>query len=128
MRAHVELFRAAEANDPGAMSFDRMSGFLQILNNSPMLALASFTFRPDSPLRAVHEALARRLAVPIDHPAQRILFDTWAVLMATALGIPGRDAGDPSTVSERIESSYAIFTRLWKPWLSPDKPRSGDPG
>lgn len=116
-RAHVELFRAAERGDPGAMSFDRMSGFLQILNNSPMLSLASFTFRPESPIRAVHEALACRLAVSMDDPALRILFDTWAVLMATALGsLGGTAAIGPGEAADRIEETFTIFTRLWKPW------------
>lgn len=119
MRAHVALFRAAEAGKPGAMSFDRMSGFLQILNNTPVLTLASFTFRPDSPVRAVHEALARRLGVPMDHPALRILFDTWAVLMATALGSPGSQAMGPGEAADRIEATFALFTSLWKPWNVP---------
>ena len=128
VRAHTEVFRAAQRGDPGAMSFDRISGFLSIVNSTPTLGLAAFTFRPDGSTHAVVDAIARRMQVPVTNPAVRIVFDTWAVLMATALGIPGRDASDPSTVRERIESSYAIFTRLWKPWLSPDKPRSGDPG
>jgi hypothetical protein len=68
------------------MSFDRMSGFLRILNNSPLLGIASFTFRPDGPTRAVGEALARRMGVQVDDAAIRILLDTWAVLMATACG------------------------------------------
>lgn len=128
MRAHVALFRAAEAGEPGAMSFDRMSGFLQILNQTPVLTLASFTFRPDSPVRAVHEALARRLAVPMDHPALRILFDTWAVLMATALGSPGSQAMGPGEAADRIEATFALFTSLWKPWNAPDQPPSGGRG
>ncbi len=52
-----------------------------------MLGLAAFTFRPDGPTAAVIEALARRMEVAIDDPAVRILFDTWAVLMATAAGV-----------------------------------------
>lgn len=128
MRAHVALFRAAEAGEPGAMSFDRMSGFLQILNQTPVLTLASFTFRPDSPVRAVHEALASRLAVPMDHPALRILFDTWAVLMATALGSPGSQAMGPGEAADRIEETYAIFTRLWQPWGPGEPPPSGGHG
>jgi len=127
MRAHVELFRAAQADEPGAMSFDRMSGFLQILNNSPMLALASFTFRPDSPLRTVHTALARRLGVPIDHPAQQILFDTWAVLMAAALGRQGGATMGPGEAADRIEETFEIFTRLWRPWNAQDQPPAGGP-
>ena len=128
VRAHTEVFRAAQRGEPGAMSFDRISGFLSIVNNTPMLGLASFTFRPDGSTHAVVTAIARRMQVPVTHPAVRIVFDTWAVLMATALGIPGRDADDPTTVSERVESTYAIFTRLWQPWLGQDQPRSGDPG
>lgn len=128
VRAHTEVFRAAQRGEPGAMSFDRISGFLSIVNSTPTLGLAAFTFRPDGSTHAVVAAIARRMQVPVNHPAVRIVFDTWAVLMATALGIPGRDASDPSTVSERVESSYAIFTRLWQPWLGQDKPRSGDPG
>jgi AcrR family transcriptional regulator len=128
VRAHTEVFRAAQRGEPGAMSFDRISGFLSIVNNAPMLGLASFTFRPDGSTHAVVTAIARRMQVSVTHPAVRIVFDTWAVLMAAALGIPGRDADDPTTVSERVESSYAIFTRLWQPWLGQDQPRSGDPG
>ena len=128
VRAHTEVFRAAQRGEAGAMSFDRISGFLSIVNSTPTLGLAAFTFRSDGSTHAVVAAIARRMQVPVNHPAVRIVFDTWAVLMATALGIPGRDASDPSTVSERVESSYAIFTRLWQPWLRQDKPRSGDPG
>ena len=128
VRAHTEVFRAAQRGEPGAMSFDRISGFLSIVNSTPTLGLAAFTFRPDGSTHAVVAAIARRMQVPVTNPAVRIVFDTWAVLMATALGIPGRDASDPSTVSERVESSYAIFTRLWQPWLRQDKPRSGNPG
>jgi AcrR family transcriptional regulator len=125
MRAHVALFRAGEA---GAMPFDRMSGFLQILNNSPMLSLASFTFRPDSPIRAVHEALARRLSVAMDDPALRILFDTWAVLMAAALGTPGGGGMGPGEAADRIEATFAIFTSLWEPWANSDRPPAGGHG
>jgi hypothetical protein len=60
----------------------------------------------------------------------RVVFDTWAVLMATALGRPGSDAADPRIVSDRIEETFAIFTRLWKPWHATadreeDQPPSG---
>jgi len=54
------------------------------------------------------------------------------VLMATALGRPGSDAADPRIVSDRIEETFAIFTRLWKPWHPPadreaEQPPSGGP-
>ncbi len=128
VRAHVEVFGAADRGDPGAMSFDRISGFLSIVNSTPMLSLASFTFRPDGSTHAVVAAIAERMGLRVTHPAVRIVFDTWAVLMATALGTPGSNAGDPGTVSDRIESSYAIFTRLCTPWAPSDPTPSGEPG
>ena len=124
VRAHVEVFRAAERGEPGAMSFDRVRGFLQIVNSSPMLGLAAFTFRADGgPTAAVIRAMAERMGTPVGDPAVRILFDTWAVLMAVACGSPGTDVSDPGRVSERIEATYRIFARLWQPWhpgLRPD--------
>lgn len=130
-RAHLEVFRAAERGEPEAMSFDRMSGFLQILNNSPMIGLAAFTFRADGPTRAVGAALAQRMGLGVDDRAVRILFDTWAVLMAAACGIPGAEAMGPGEVAERIEETFEIFTRLWQPWrpaVQPaDEPPWGEP-
>ena len=127
VRAHLEVFRATAHNEPNAMSFDRIDGFLKIVNGSPLLGLAAFTYRPDSPTGPVIEALAHRMNVGIDDPAVRIVFDTWAVLMATALGTPGVDFGSPAGVADQIEATYALFTRLWRPWGSPDQPPSGGP-
>lgn len=115
VRAHVEILRATERGEPGAMSFDRLNGFLRIVNASPLLGLSAFTYRPDAPTRAVIEALADRMGVPVEHPAVRVLFDTWAVLMAAALGT-GADIGHPGVVADRIETTYELFTRLWQPW------------
>lgn len=126
-RAHVDLFRAAQRGDPGAMSFDRMSGFLGILNNSPLLGLAAFTYRADAPTRPVIEALARRMGVGADHPAIRILFDTWAVLMAAACGEPGSEPMGPGEVADRIEATYATFIRLWRPWAPGEQTPPGGP-
>lgn len=128
VRAHTEVFRAAGHGQTGAMSFDRINGFLSIVNSTPMLSLASFTYRPDGSTHAVVEAIAGRMGVPAADPAVRIVFDTWAVLMATALGTPGSDASDPRAVADRIETTYALFTRLWRPWRSPDQTPSGEPG
>ena len=127
-RAHLEVLRAAEANAPGAMGFDRVNGFLQIVNGSPLLGLAAFTYRPGSPTRPVIEALAGRMGIDENHAAVRILFDTWAVLMAAALGTPGTDVGGAGAVADRIEETYALFTRLWRPWGPADPPPSGGSG
>ena len=126
-RAHIDVFRAAGRGQAGAMSFDRMNGFLSIVNSTPMLGLASFTFRPEGSTHAVLEALARRMRVPVGDPAVRVVFDTWAVLMATALGMPGSDASDPGAFCDRIEETYVVFTRLWHPWRLGDQPPSGGP-
>ena len=128
VRAHVAVLRATEGREPGAMSFDRLSGFLRIVNASPLLALSSFTYRPEAPTRAVIGALADRMGVAVDHPAVRILFDTWAVLMAAALGVPGADAVRPGVVADRIEATYEIFATLWHPWRPQVSPPAGEPG
>jgi AcrR family transcriptional regulator len=116
VRAHTEVLRAAEHGQPDERAFDRMRGFLSIVNGSPMLSLATFTFREDGSTHAVGEAIAKRMGLLVTDPAVRVVFDTWAVLMASALGRPGSDAADPHAVSDRIEETFAIFTRLWKPW------------
>ncbi len=128
VRAHVAVLRATERGEPGAMSFDRLSGFLRIVNASPLLGLASFTYRPDAPTRAVIEALASRMDVAADDPAVRILFDTWAVLMAAALGVPGADAVRPGLVADRIEGTFEIFATLWRPWRPQVPPSVGEAG
>lgn len=118
MRAHLEVLRSAQHGGAGAVSFDRLKGFLEIVNASPMLGLAAFTYRPDAPTRPVVDALARRMGLDADDRAVRILFDTWAVLMGNALGTPGTDAADPQAISDRIEETFGIFVRLWRPWQS----------
>lgn len=116
VRAHIEVFRAAEQDSARSVSLDRVRGMLLIVNSSPSLGLAAFEFRPDGPTRAVIDAMARRMGVPVTHTAIRILFDTWAVLMASALGVPDSDVGGPAAISDRIEAGFAIFARLWRPW------------
>lgn len=128
VRAHVAVLRGTQRGEPGAMSFDRLNGFLRIVNASPLLGLSAFTYRPEAPTRPVIEALADRMGVSVEHPAVRILFDTWAVLMATALGSPGADVGNPGIVADRIEATYEIFTTLWRPWRPQDQPPAGELG
>ena len=114
------------------VSLDALYGFLQIVNASPLLGLAQFTYRPDAPTRPVIEALARRMGIAADDLAVRILFDTWAVLMGSGLGGPGATVGAPAEIADRIEETFAVFTRLWRPWRDPqgdrDPTRTGKPG
>lgn len=128
LRAHLEVLGAAERGEPGAMSFDRVSGFLRIVIGAPTLGLSAFSFRPGGPTRAVTDALARRMGVSIGDPAVRIVLDTWAVLVAAGVDTPGARIGGPGDIMDRIASSYSVFTRLWRPWREPDQPPSGGPG
>jgi len=114
--AHVEVLQAAERADPDAMSFDRISGFLRIVTGSPMLGLASFSYRLAGPTRSVIQAIAGRMGTSVDDPAVRIVLDTWAVLMASAVDVPGVESLGPSEFLKRIEQSYRLFIRLWQPW------------
>lgn len=132
LRAHIAVLRATDRGEPDAMPFERLYGFLQIVNASPLLGLAQFTYRPDAPTRPVIEALARRMGIAADDLAVRILFDTWAVLMGSGLGGPGATVGAPAEIADRIEETFAVFTRLWRPWRDPqddrDPTRTGKPG
>lgn len=129
VRAHVEVFLAAERGEPGALSFDRVCGLLQIVSASPSLGLATFAYRADGPTHAAVEVMAGRMGVPVAHPAIRILFDTWAVLMAAACQEIAALGGPPfgqRVVCDRIESAYAVFASLWKPRLAHGQPPAGE--
>lgn len=116
LRAHVEVLGSAERREPQAMSFDRISGFLRIVTGSPSLGLSTFAFRPDGPTGPVSVAIAARMGVGLDDPAVRIVLDTWAVLVAAAVDVPGVTLRGPDDIVERIEASYDVFIRLWRPW------------
>ena len=116
LRAHIEVLQAAERGDAGAMSFDRISGFLRIVTSSPMLGLASFSYRLQGPTLSVIQAIAGRMGTSVDDPAVRIVLDTWAVLVASAVDVPDAETLGPSDVLKRIEQSYDLFIRLWQPW------------
>jgi hypothetical protein len=73
--------------------------------------------------------MARRMDVSVEHPAVRILFDTWAVLMASACSGLGTADGPPiaeGVVCDRIELTYAVFSRLWRPWRTQHQPPAGE--
>lgn len=117
-RAHLETFRSAPCAAPGSASFDRMRLLLTIVNSAPAIGLAPFMFREDGFQHGAVSVAARRMGVAADHPAIRILFDTWTVVMAVAcrdLGTPGGPPIEPNVLCDRIESMYGVFTRLWSP-------------
>lgn len=117
-RAHLETFRSNEYGRPGGAAFDRMRLLLTILNSAPAIGLAPFMFRAHGYHHAEVDVAAERMGVAVDHPAVRILFDTWAVLMSAAchdLGTAGGPPIEPDVLCDRIESVYGVFTRLWTP-------------
>lgn len=98
MRSTVETFRGGPAGQPDPAVFDRMTLLLKILGT----ALTSASPRSPTGRRAaafgVHGHRPSHAGTP-DHPALRILFDTWAVLMGVAcagLGAPGAPRSNPS--------------------------------
>ncbi|MGY4711013.1 TetR family transcriptional regulator [Mycolicibacterium sp. CBM1] len=128
-RAHMETFRSAEYRRPGAAAFDRMRLLLTIVNSAPAIGMAPFMFRVDGYNQAAVDVAARRMGVPSAHPAVRILFDTWAVVMTAAchdLGTAGGPAITADVLCDRIESAYAVFTRLWSLGRTPGHTPAGE--
>ncbi|HTY27162.1 MAG TPA: TetR family transcriptional regulator [Mycobacterium sp.] len=128
-RASVETFRGGPGARPDPVAFDRMKLMLRILGTAPAIGLSAFSYRPEGPQHAVFAAMARRMGVPVTHPALRILFDTWSVLMGTAcagLGAPGAPPIEADVLCERIESTYTLFARLWRPWQTPGQTHASE--
>ncbi|WP_328360766.1 TetR/AcrR family transcriptional regulator [Mycobacterium sp. NBC_00419] len=129
MRASVETFRGRPGGEHDPVFFDRMTLLLRILGSAPAIGLSAFSYRPDGPQHPVFAAAACRMRVEVTDPALRIVFDTWAVLMGVAcagLGAPGAPPIQPDVLCERIESTYALFARLWTPWHTPGQPPAGE--
>ena len=122
MRASVQTFGGGGVGQLDPLAFDRMRLLLRILGTTPAIGLSAFSYRPDGAQHAVFAAMACRMGVAVTDPVLRILFDTWAVLMGTAcagLGAPGAPPIEPDHLCEQIESTYALFARLWTPWRTP---------
>jgi AcrR family transcriptional regulator len=129
MRASALTFGGGGDGHLDPVAFDRMKLLLKILGTAPAIGLSAFSYRPEGPQHAVFAAMARRMGVPATDPVLRILFDTWAVLMETAcagLGAPGAPPIEPDLMCEHLQSTYALFARLWTPWRTPGQtPASG---
>ncbi|WP_156432905.1 TetR family transcriptional regulator [Mycobacterium sp. M26] len=129
MRASVETFLGRPGGEHDPVFFERMVLMLRVLGTTPAIGLSAFSYRPDGPQHPVFNAVARRMRLPVEHPALRILFDTWAVLMGAAcsgLGAPGAPPIEPHVLCERIQSTYGTFARLWTPWHTPGQPPAGE--
>jgi len=67
-------------------------------------------------------AIARRIGVAPDHPAVRMITDTWTVLFATpfsGLSSPGGEPIEARIVSQRMCASFELFRRSWLPGTAP---------
>ncbi|MGK2881363.1 MAG: TetR family transcriptional regulator [Mycobacterium sp.] len=116
-RAHIEVFRPDGPFAPAA--FNRMAIMIQIVNASQQLNAAAFSVRESLSENASMNVIAKRLGVAIDDPSVRILADWWTTLFSGAfagLGEPDNDPIDARIVCDRIETTFAMFTRLMLPW------------
>lgn len=116
-RAHIEVFRPDGPFAPAA--FNRMAIMIQIVNASQQLNAAAFSVRESLSENASMNVIAKRLGVGIDDPSVRILADWWTTLFSGAfagLGEPDNDPIDARIVCDRIETTFAMFTRLMLPW------------
>ncbi|WP_431233665.1 TetR/AcrR family transcriptional regulator [Mycolicibacterium psychrotolerans] len=125
-RAHLETFGTQQYGS--SASFERMRLLLTIVNSAPALGLAPFMFRAGGFHHRVMDVAAQRMGVTADHPAIRLLFDTWSVVMGVACNGLGTADGppiEPDVVCRRIESVYGLFARLWAPWVTPGPTPAG---
>ncbi len=114
-RAHLELCEPDGSRTPSA--FNQMAVVIQILNSSPTLTTASLV----SNLQPAKFRLvtARRMGLPADHLAVRLVVAGWTSLVESAfsgMGQPGNDPIEAGLFCERLKSASAIFARTWRPW------------
>lgn len=98
-------------------AFKRMAVMIQIVNGSSSFKASALAH--DLSENASTAAIGRRMGVAADHPAVRIIADTWTVLFATSfsgLGTPGHEPIEPRIVCERMCVSFELFRRSWLPW------------
>jgi AcrR family transcriptional regulator len=127
LRAHLEVFEPDE--DYQTQGFKRMAVLIQIINNAESLRSSAFLLQRIIDDRATFTVLGRRMGVPAEDPAVRIVADTWTVLFANAfsgLGMPGDDPLDPRVLCDRLSAQYELFRRTWTPWTSA-KGHAGQP-
>jgi AcrR family transcriptional regulator len=116
VRAHLELFSPDGAQVPSA--FGQMAAYIQIVNSSSTLTTADVVtnLRPVAKFRL---ATARRMDLPPDHPAVRLVIAIWTSLVESAfsgMGEPGNDPIEAGIFCERLKSTFALFTRTRAPW------------
>lgn len=122
-RAHIEVFRPDGPYAPG--SFNRMAIMIQIVNGSQTLSAAAFKVKQSLSDNVAIAVIAKRLGVEIEHPAVRIIADTWTALFSgsfAGLGAPGADPVGAQIVCDRMSRTFEVFQSLWSVW-----PENGEP-
>ena len=116
LRAHLQIFSPRGPYAPAA--FNRMAVMIQIVNASPALSGAAFAIQQGHANRSTI-VLGRRMGLPPDHRAVRLVADVWTVVYAATLagmGTPGNDPIEATILCERLTSTFAVFTRTLAPW------------
>jgi len=120
LRAHLAVF-GAELNYVTPV-FRRMAAMIQIVNGSESMRASALAQKDGISNNAALEAMARRMGVPVDHPAIRVIGDTWTMLFAASfdgLGLPGNEPVEPKVVCDRLCATFELFRRSWTPWNGP---------
>jgi len=127
LRAHLEIFAPDGPYAPA--TFNRMAVMIHIVNASPALSGAAFAIQQGHADRSTI-VMGRRMGLPPDHRAVRLVADVWTVVYAATLagmGTPGNDPIEAAILCERLRSTFALFTRTWAPWLTAVEPNREPP-
>jgi AcrR family transcriptional regulator len=120
--AHLEVF--GPALDHQTQAFKGMAVLIQIVNESTSFNQSAFRYQRNLSENTSAKAIGRRMGVTADHPAVRIVVDTWTLLFATSyadLGRPGNEPIESRIVCDRMCASFALFRRSWSPWREPER-------
>jgi AcrR family transcriptional regulator len=116
LRAHLEVF--APERNYRTHGFKAMAVMIQIVNESTSIKASALAYQQAS-ANASRAALGRRMGLPPDHPAIRIVADMWTLLFASSFAGLGRAGGEPiepKIVCERLCTHFELFRRSWSPW------------
>jgi AcrR family transcriptional regulator len=121
LRAHLAVFGPDKGHlTPG---FQRMAALIAIVNGSESAKAAAFAHQQGISQHAAATVMGRRMGVPADDPAVRLVSDTWTMLFATSfdgLGLPGNDPIEPKVLCDRLCATFEMFRRSWSPWRQAD--------
>jgi AcrR family transcriptional regulator len=127
--AHLEVFAPESGRlTPG---FQRMALLIAIVNGSESARASAFAHQRGISQHHALTEMGRRMGVPADDPAVRLISDTWTMLFATSfagLGQPGADPIEPKVLCDRLCATFELFRRSWSPWEGTgSEPGHGEP-